>query len=195
MTIFRNLTIIIILFLFGSLSAQTDSIKDLNYYNRQATDAYHKGDYNAFLENMLEARKIRPNSPAIMYNLACGYSLTGQNEQALDMLEQIALRGIDFGVELDTDFTPLRGTERFANICQSLNKYRETINNSEVAFVVKEPGLIPEGIAYDPINKRFFIGAVNDRKIISVDFNGTAADFTANRQDGLFAVLGMKVDT
>jgi len=65
---------------------------------------------------------------------------------------------------------------------------------SRVAFRVADAELIPEGIAYDPQTRVFYIGSTYKRKIVSVDSKGVSRDFTGEMQDGLLGVLGMKVD-
>lgn len=65
---------------------------------------------------------------------------------------------------------------------------------SQVAFRIEERELIPEGIAYDPRAKVFYVGSTFKRKIVSVDEKGVARDFTGEAQDGLLGALGMRVD-
>lgn len=65
---------------------------------------------------------------------------------------------------------------------------------SRTAFKIGEPDLIPEGIAYDSRTKTFYVGSTYLRKIISIDEKGAARNFTAEAQDGLRGVLGMRVD-
>jgi hypothetical protein len=65
---------------------------------------------------------------------------------------------------------------------------------SSVAFRIADSELIPEGIAYDPHARVFYVGSTFKRKIVSVDGKGAARDFTGEAQEGLTGVLGMKVD-
>ncbi len=183
-----------ILFIASSISAQSDTTHSLAHYYNQGTQAYQSGDFKTFRNSYFEANKIRPTNPVIIYNLACGYALTGESDAALDLLEKLAEKGIDFGVEQDSDFDSIKNSERFNLIVNKLNRIRKTINNSEIAFTVKEKDLIPEGIAYDPISKRIFLSSIYKRKIISIDENGNFNNFTDEKQDGLYATLGMEVD-
>src|SRR3954468_24846939 len=68
------------------------------------------------------------------------------------------------------------------------------LRSSELAFTIHEKDLIPEGIAYDPTRKEFYVGSLLKRKIVRIDSSGRASNFTSEGQDGLFMVLGMKVD-
>lgn len=65
----------------------------------------------------------------------------------------------------------------------------------ETAFSLTEKDLIPEGLAYNPIDSSFFIGSIYKHKIVKVSSDGRCEDFTSSRQDGLGEVLGMKVDS
>lgn len=65
---------------------------------------------------------------------------------------------------------------------------------SEIAFTIPEADLIPEGIAYDPTSKTFYVSSTFKRKIVSIDSLGTIRDFTRPAQDNLWGVVGMQVD-
>src|SRR5207253_7534931 len=62
-----------------------------------------------------------------------------------------------------------------------------------LAFRLKDPKLIPEGIAFDAAGKRFFLGSIAQHKIIVTDSKGDARDFSSP-SDKLDAVLGLLVD-
>jgi hypothetical protein len=64
----------------------------------------------------------------------------------------------------------------------------------EVAFRLAERDLFPESVAYDPDLRAFYVGSMYKRKIVKVDESGRAADFVPSGRDGLWTVLGMKVD-
>lgn len=76
----------------------------------------------------------------------------------------------------------------------SLCFFASAQERSQVAFKIEERELIPEGIAYDPREKIFYVGSTFKRKIVSVDEKGVARDFTGEAQEGLLGALGMKVD-
>jgi sugar lactone lactonase YvrE len=72
-------------------------------------------------------------------------------------------------------------------------------HDSELAFMLSETDLIPEGIAYDPRDKAFFLSSLHKRKIVRVRLRTrhrrpVVEDFTYQAQDGLYSTLGMKVD-
>jgi len=48
-----------------------------------------------------------------VYNLACGYALNGQPDEALEKLEALVDRSVDYGMATDEDFASLKGNPRF----------------------------------------------------------------------------------
>ncbi len=76
----------------------------------------------------------------------------------------------------------------------SLCFFASAQEQSRVAFRIEDRELIPEGIAYDPRAKVFYVGSTYQRKIVSVDSKGVVRDFTVEAQEGLLGVVGMKVD-
>lgn len=68
-------------------------------------------------------------------------------------------------------------------------------NRAQPAFTLtNQRDLIPEGITYDPVDDVFYISSIYRRKIIRVDRNGRATDFTTEAQDGMLAGLGIHID-
>jgi hypothetical protein len=66
---------------------------------------------------------------------------------------------------------------------------------SQVAFRIEDRELIPEGLAYDPARRTFYVGSTFRRKIVSVGPDGVVRDFTGEAQDGLRGLLGLRVDS
>jgi sugar lactone lactonase YvrE len=66
-------------------------------------------------------------------------------------------------------------------------------HESEVAFRIAEKDLIPESVAHDVKTGAFFVGSLRKAKIVRVDRDGRASDFITSRQDGLWAVVGIKI--
>lgn len=76
-----------------------------------------------------------------------------------------------------------------------LDARQARVNNARVAFTIHgQRDLVPEGIAYDPVDDVFYLSSIYRRKVVRVDRNGVARDFTAEAQDGMLSGLGMKVD-
>lgn len=65
---------------------------------------------------------------------------------------------------------------------------------STIAFELPERDLLPESIAHDPADGSFYVGSMHKRKIVRIDAQGRVGDFVAPAGDGLWTVLGMKID-
>lgn len=65
---------------------------------------------------------------------------------------------------------------------------------AETAFILEERDLIPEGIAYDPTEKAFYLSSIYKRKIVKITSDGKVSDLISTGADEIEQVLGMKVD-
>ena len=68
------------------------------------------------------------------------------------------------------------------------------VSHSQVAYTIHEPDLIPEGIAWDPLEKALYVSGMYKHKVVRVDAAGHVRDFAKPGQDGLLETVGMKVD-
>jgi tetratricopeptide (TPR) repeat protein len=177
----------------GAFAASEEN-QDARAFFKRALQAHEQKDYAGFVENMEAALKLRPNHQVYMYDLAAGYSLAGKKEQAIALLSRAAALGFVFPeIQKDADFSSLRGQDDFEAVLKKFAENRTPVTHSELAFTVHEKGLVPEGLAYDPNTKTFFLGSVYRRKIVAVNAANEARNFSRNF-DGLWSVMGMKVD-
>jgi len=191
----RSFLSIVLIFLFSlSVPAQTEPPHDAAWHFQEGMTAYQAKDYAGFLSHFREAYGLRPHTPTVIYNLACGYSLTGQADSALKYLGHLADLGMDMGADRDPDFDSLKNSPRYQEIMARFAVLKNPVNKSTVAFTVPEKDLIPEGIAYDPVKKIFYLGSIRKRKIITINMAGQVGQFKGPGEDSLTAVLGMKVD-
>ena len=193
----RLISILLLLIIAAStlLADEPPSARDYNFYYRKAIDAYQKGNHQDFLANALEALKIRPRSNAAKYNAACGYALTGDTSAALDILEQLARLGVDYGTADDPDFESVRNSKRFAEIRAIFEKKGFPINRSEIVFRSLQNDFMPEGIAHDPRTGIFYIGSMRDGDMRALDTSGNFYCFARIRHNITLACIGIFVDT
>ncbi len=73
------------------------------------------GERERVLEWASRALAIDPEDPAILYNVACSYSLAGKVEEAIDCLEKALKTGMAHKewIEYDADLDSLRSHPRF----------------------------------------------------------------------------------
>ena len=88
-----------------------------------ATALLLHGDRDRCLEWLGRALAIDPEETTILYNAACTYSLLGEKDQALDLLEKAVRNGYGHKewLENDPDFASLRDHPRFQALMQRLS--------------------------------------------------------------------------
>jgi sugar lactone lactonase YvrE len=128
-----------------------------------------------------------------MFELAVAEAGVGRNADAIRWLEKAVALGYDFDLAGDARFARLRKFEPFRELSARLAS-RPPARTSTLAFLVPEPGLIPEGIAWDPVGRHFYVGSLAREKIVRVSPEGRAFDFVPSGRDGLWTVLGLRVD-
>jgi len=174
-------------------SAFAQPSPDIRQYVQKARIAYRKKNYSALIENMKLALALRPTYGPYTYNIAAGYALSGNKQEAFVWLNRLADMGLVYPVAGDEDFDSIKNTAEFKAIVRRFEINAKPVGHSQTAFTVPEKGLVPEGIAYDPQGKTFYLGSVYKRKIVSINSAGKTKDFSSEA-DGLWSVMGMRVD-
>ena len=194
----RLITGSLLLLVFGASVApgfQDNQERDARYFAQQASKAYQKKDYPQLIDNMKAALALRPAHQTYMYWLAVGYALVGDKEKALSILSNAVTMGLVYPADKDPNLSSLRESDEFKKILSRIEKNRLPSGNATEAFTFPEKDLIPEGLAYDPINAEFFLSSIHKHKIVSISLrNRDAKDFSAPA-DGLWSVTGMRVDS
>ena len=163
---------------------------------REARAAYDKGDKATFLAKYEEIARRRPGDVYVLYNLACAQAINGKTAEAERTLLQIAeLRAVS-DLDADTDFDSVRQTDGYKKAAAQMKALQtERISSGAVvAFTIPEKGLVPEGVAYDPVTKSFFLSSIRKREVFRVDAAGKVSVFVAPREAGLRAATGIGVD-
>lgn len=157
-----------------------------------AQEAYGRKDYAAFLAATQKAAGTFPNSPRALYNIACGYALTGKSTEAISELEKLAQMSLTFPAQKDDDLASLQTNPQFKAVLERFAKLESiAVGQSVPAFSLAEKDLIPEGIVHDPKTGSFFVGSVHKRKIMRIPAKGAPIEFVSKNLD---AVLGLAID-
>lgn len=85
-----------------------------------------------------------------------------------------------------------RGEQRTVASADSLPG--SIIHSAKTAFIVPDKMFFPEGLACDPVERSFYLGSTYKHKIVKINSDGHVKDFNVPEQDGLWEVLGLKVD-
>lgn len=161
---------------------------------RNAVQAFREKNYPLYLGEIRKSVQKIPNHPTLLYHLAKALALNAKNEEALDALARVAELGEGIKIEEEEAFVSMREDRAFQKVAIEFAQNREVSGTSDKAFEIPTRDLIPEGIAYDPVEKIFYVSSIYRRKIVSVNSKGKIADFAKEKQDRLWGVLGMEVD-
>ena len=136
-----------------------------------------------------------PDHPGLLLALARARSLDGNRGAAVRALARAAEIGFGLDAPEDPILRTLAGSPGAERIFARIRENGRPVAAGRQAFLLGERDLIPEGVAWDAATRRLFVGSLYKRKIVAVDPAGAARDFVTEGADGLWQVLGMKVDT
>lgn len=140
-----------------------------------------------------QAYTLAPFNLEFTVNYARACVTVGRQIRATNLLQSIADMGFDFGVEQDPAFAPMWKQAKFKQIVAKAKQVSH-VTASTYAFSLKEKDLVPEGMAYDPRQQKFYVSSIYKRKIVGINLDGTSFEFAGEAEEGLYSTLGMRVD-
>ena len=193
---FKTLNILVVsVTLFVSVEAQQLNVQEANRHYNQGMDFYRLKQYAKAVDELETANFFRPKHPRFIYNLAVMYALNGEANECLTLLHRLADYKIFYPIEKDSDFESLFNNATFKEIVKYFYSNLEAISKSEIAFTLDQPDLLTEGIAFDSQTGNFFISSIHKRKVVEYESTGEQHDFIKEKQDGIWGVFGLKVDS
>src|SRR5262249_35063285 len=105
----RTISFLVGVALASALSA-AEPPKTVAQLDRDAREAYKRGDMAAFLRDYEELARLRPGDVRILYNLACAQARNGQADAALATLRRYASYRVAADLDADDDFESIRQT-------------------------------------------------------------------------------------
>jgi hypothetical protein len=150
-------------------------------------------DVESEIRHLQQLTNVHPDDPVVLYNLAADYAEKCDVATTMKLLRQVAAGkgGLD-PVEY-RGFAYLRDTPEFKAIVAEIRLKNKPKIQSKAAFVIREPDLFPEGMAYARYNGRVYAGSVQ-RKIVWADKTGELHDLVKAGDDKLAYVAGLHVD-
>jgi len=178
----------------ATLVAQDQSPATIRAMYAAALAAYEKKEYPEYLRLLIEVSSLRPTHPTITWRLAGAYALNGRAEDAAGVLGRLEKLSLYNDVPASKDFADIRTNPAVQNAVRALEALKtRRVGASEAAWTIHQKTFVPEGVAYDPVTKSFFVSSQFQRKIVRIDATGQVADF-ADRTSGLWMVFGIVVD-
>lgn len=176
-------------------SHESSAVPDLSAHRslmKEAMAAYGRKDYAGFLTSTERAAQAQPNNPRAVYNLACGYALTGKPTEAIGQLEKLASMQLHFDISQDDDLKSLRELPAYKALLGTFGAVQtKVIGQSTSAFTLPDRDMLTEGIAHDPKTGAFFVSSVHQRAIVQISGPNKFKYFASK---DLYGVLGMTVD-
>lgn len=121
---------ILIILLSVTLTGYTQSLNELY---KKSIEAYKNKNFEDFEKLNLEALKLHPSQPTILFNLAASYALNHKNEQAFELLSTLLSWNAELKLEGES-FKSLLVEKRFANDLKKKASFFSTQKESSSSF-------------------------------------------------------------
>ena len=174
-------------------AAQLARITRANDFYTTALAAQRRRDWRTYRADLVRAAALWPESVGLQVRLVGADNRVGDRAAALARLSRLAAQRLRVDLS-NPEFTGLAALPAFAALRRRFAEVERPLGTARTAFVIPETDLIPEGIAHDPESGDFFVSSVRHRKIVRISADGKIRDFVAEGQDGLWAVLALRVD-
>lgn len=160
----------------------------------EARAALGKRDFPTAIAKMQQALAFAPDDGPMLFTLAQIYVRAGDKPKALATLDRVAAMGLGFYPDADGVFQALADQPGYADVLKKFDAHLPVVATSQPAFSIAAGDLFPEGIVCDARSHTFYVGSTLKRKIVRVTPDGKATDFVTEKQDGIYGVLGLKLD-
>ncbi len=111
------------------------------------------------------------------------------------MILRIALLTLVFAWDLGAQTPASRPVDKTAYAFARDSAFAEPRNNSFIAFTIPQKDLLAENVAFDPRDSSFYVGSTRHGKVVKRARDGRISDFIPTGRDGMWMVVGMKMDT
>lgn len=156
--------------------------------------SHANNDWHANLASAIKQKDLMNGAPDSLLEVARAQLHIGNNDAALDTLEQVARMGQSEDIiAISPDFSALVKHPRWAKLQNAFAANRSPMSLASTAFPLSDPALLAEDVDYDPRTSRFFITSIREKKIISTTRTGASTDF-AKAPDN-WPILAIKVDS
>ena len=133
-----------------------------------------------------------PDDPVLAYFVALQRAREKDADGALAALERTLAQGDGFLPTAEM-FPSLKDDPRFVALRERFAARLPSRVDGEVVFTLSDRLLIPEGIAYDPAERVFYVGGIAHKGIYRIVSESTLRPLSGPK-DGLDAILGIAID-
>ena len=139
-----------------------------------------------------EALYQQTRNASVLWLLAEGYAEAGDKAKALDALKRVADLRMGFMPVEDSQLQKLKHDPAYRALVRRMAAEQTVVSRGRVAFTLKTPRLVPEGVAFDPVRRRLFMGDGAHNRILAIDPDGTETRLAGPIE---LTPLGMTVDS
>ena len=179
----------------GVPQALLDSARVAREAWREGSLAARRGELAIARAHLRRAMEAWPAQPAYALGFATIAARSLDTAGVVEALQLLADLGGGNDLSTSVDLAPLRDAPAVRPVASRIAANARPVAGSRVAFTVQEADFWPEGLAHDPKTGAWFLGSVRHGKIIRVRPGGATDVLVHPRQDGLWGVFGMRVDT
>ncbi len=184
----------------GQALAQTDAADFSQEMNPQRLlnvmfQSQKEGDFALMEQAAIRLNWLRPQVGTYRYLLAKAYALQDKKSEAYNSLLLLSNQGLSFDLDADDDLKNLHGTELYDYLAQELKKNAEQKGNVGNSVTLETPGLLADGIAFDPKNDQLLVGSITKGAVYRVKQGGKLETLVeATPDNGLLGVFDIAVD-
>ena len=137
-----------------------------------------------------------PDRAAVLYFIAATHALLREPHEAIVNLKECIAAKEGFDPSGDPIFRGLKFSTEFQQLVGIAHKNFPEVSRAQIAFVVPEKDLIPEGLAYDPAQDVFYLSSLHLKKILRIPRQEPEhfSDFVLTDRYALLPVLGIRMD-
>jgi sugar lactone lactonase YvrE len=160
--------------------------------------AFSRRDWQGASDAFMRVYSANPKDDVAVYLGAATWVRAGRPEASFEWLQRLWQMGSCL-TPSPKSFAAVENDPRFKHADSIIRAQAAKAHRAAVAFTVAEKDLVPEGVAYDPVEKVFYVSSLWKRKIVRVKPGAPGApavtsDFAGEGADGLDAVHGLRVD-
>lgn len=137
--------------------------------------------------------RARPDDGSLRYVLALLEERAGRPERALARLGELLPLTWDYALD-DADFPRASALPGYREVAATLERREPKVVRGEVVRVLDVPEIRPEGIAWDPALRAFYLGHAPGRGVMIAPIEGEVRPLAVPGPGDMLVPLGMKVD-
>src|SRR5215468_8574808 len=187
-------TILVALFLSARVLAQQQQPQSQDEVRGAPAEPADAAEARAQIAILEKLEPTFPDRGAVLYTLAVLHQHLGETLDATKLLKDSIALGEGFDPAGEREFLGLHTSHEFTELVEKVHREFPVVAQARLGLLTEEKNLIPEGLAWDPNRKVFYLGSLAQRKIVQITPDSRASDFIPSGRDHLLPVFGIRLD-